>query len=137
MLPLHQITNYLHNLLFPLLSLVTSRQPLSLIHIFIAFSNIQDFSLDRIFPILGFGTKETFITGASNIFAYSGDVYKRQHLKCDQDRTERIVAAAITTVVVETEHACMRTTIATASAVEERNARVRKERAIAVPRTTV
>lgn len=38
----------------------------------IAFSNIQDFSLDRIFPILGFGTKETFITGASNIFAYSG-----------------------------------------------------------------
>lgn len=38
----------------------------------IAFSNIQDFSLDRIFPILGFGAKETFITGASNIFAYSG-----------------------------------------------------------------
>lgn len=38
----------------------------------IAFSNIQDFSLDRVFPILGFGAKETFITGASNIFAYSG-----------------------------------------------------------------
>lgn len=38
----------------------------------IAFSNIQDFSLDRIFPILGFGAKETFINGASNIFAYSG-----------------------------------------------------------------
>lgn len=38
----------------------------------IAFSNIKDFSLDRIFPILGFGAKETFITGASNIFAYSG-----------------------------------------------------------------
>lgn len=38
----------------------------------IAFSNIKDFSLDRIFPILGFGVKETFITGASNIFAYSG-----------------------------------------------------------------
>lgn len=38
----------------------------------IAFSNVQDFSLDRIFPILGFGAKETFITGASNIFAYSG-----------------------------------------------------------------
>lgn len=38
----------------------------------IAFSNIQDFSLDRFFPILGFGAKETFITGASNIFAYSG-----------------------------------------------------------------
>ena len=38
----------------------------------IAFSNVQDFSLDRLFPILGFGAKETFITGASNIFAYSG-----------------------------------------------------------------
>ena len=38
----------------------------------IAFSNIEHFSLDRIFPILGFGAKETFITGASNIFAYSG-----------------------------------------------------------------
>lgn len=38
----------------------------------IAFSNIKDFSLDRIFPILGFSVKETFITGASNIFAYSG-----------------------------------------------------------------
>lgn len=38
----------------------------------IAFSNISDFSLDRIYPILGFGAKELFITGASNIFAYSG-----------------------------------------------------------------
>lgn len=38
----------------------------------ISFSNISDFSLDRIYPILGFGAKELFITGASNIFAYSG-----------------------------------------------------------------
>lgn len=43
-----------------------------IIILIIAFSNIQDFSLDRIFPILGFGIKETFVTGASNIFAYSG-----------------------------------------------------------------
>ena len=57
-------------------------------------------------------------------------------LKCDQDRTERIGAVAITIVVVEIEHACARTTIATASALEERIARVRKVRVIAVPRTT-
>ena len=30
-------------------------------------------------------------------------------LKCDQDRTERIVADAITIVVAEIEHACIRT----------------------------
>ena len=57
-------------------------------------------------------------------------------LKCDQDRTERKVAVAITIVVVEIEHACTRTTIAIASAYEERMARVRKVRVIAVPRTT-
>ena len=57
-------------------------------------------------------------------------------LKCDQDRTERIVAEAITTVVVEIEHACTRTTTVTASACEERIARVRKVRENAVPRTT-
>ena len=37
-------------------------------------------------------------------------------LKCDQDRTERIVAVAITRVVAETEHACKRTIIVNASA---------------------
>ena len=57
-------------------------------------------------------------------------------LKCDQDRTERIVAVAITIVVVEKEHACIRTMIVIASAYEERIARVRKVRVIAVPRTT-
>ena len=57
-------------------------------------------------------------------------------LKCDQDRTERIVAVAITIVVAEIEHACIRTIIVIASAHEERTARVRKDRVIAVPRTT-
>ena len=56
------------------------------------------------------------------------------HLKCDQDRTERIDAVAITIVDVEIEHACTRTITVMASASEERNARVRKDRAIAVPR---
>ena len=56
-------------------------------------------------------------------------------LKCDQDRTERNVAVAITIVVVEIEHACTRTTAVIASAVEERPVRVRKVRVIAVPRT--
>ena len=54
-------------------------------------------------------------------------------LKCDQDRTERNVAVAITTVVDEIEHACTRTAIVIASAYEERIARVRKDRVIAVP----
>ena len=55
-------------------------------------------------------------------------------LKCDQDRTERIVAVAITTVVAETEHARIRTITVIASAYEERIARARKGRVIAVPR---
>ena len=55
-------------------------------------------------------------------------------LKCDQDRTERTVAVAITSAVAEIEHACIRTIIVTASAFEERIARARKARVIAVPR---
>ena len=57
-------------------------------------------------------------------------------LKCDQDRTERIVAAAMTIADDEIEHACIRTIAAIASAAEERPVRVRKARVIAVPRTT-
>ena len=64
------------------------------------------------------------------------EVYFKVTLKCDQDRTERIVAVAITIEVVEIEHACIRTNIVIASAYEERTARVRKVRVIAVPRTT-
>ena len=57
-------------------------------------------------------------------------------LKCDQDRTERSAATVATTiVVVETEHACIRTINVIASAYEERIARARKDRVIAVPRT--
>ena len=56
------------------------------------------------------------------------------HLICDQDRTERVVAVAIAIGVVETEHASTRTIIVTASATEERRARDRKVRVIAVPR---
>ena len=63
------------------------------------------------------------------------EVYFKITLKCDQDRTERIVAVANTIVVGEIEHACTRTTTVTASADEERSARVRKVRVIAVPRT--
>ena len=43
-------------------------------------------------------------------------VYFVVTLKCDQDRTERIVAVAITIVGVEIEHACIRTRIVIASA---------------------
>lgn len=31
-----------------------------------------NFAIQRIFPLLGFGIKETFLTGASNLFAFSG-----------------------------------------------------------------
>ena len=62
------------------------------------------------------------------------EVYFKVTLKCDQDRTERIAAVANTIAVAEIEHACIRTTIAIASACEERMARVRKVRVIAVPR---
>ena len=51
-------------------------------------------------------------------------------LKCDQDRTERNTAIAITIVVIEIEHACIRTIAVIASAVEERPVRVRKVRVI-------
>ena len=64
------------------------------------------------------------------------EVYFKVTLKCDQDRTERKTARATTIVVTETEHACIRTTAAIASAAEERPVRVRKDRVIAVPRTT-
>ena len=39
------------------------------------------------------------------------EVYFVVTLKCDQDRTERTAAEAITIAVGETEHACSRTTI--------------------------
>lgn len=51
----------------------------ALITIIMAFSLLvplvsitPNFAFQRIFPILGFGTKETFLTGASNLFAFSG-----------------------------------------------------------------
>ena len=64
------------------------------------------------------------------------EVYFKVTLKCDQDRTERIAAVANTIAVAEIEHACTRTIIVIAPALEERTARVRKVRAIALPRTT-
>ena len=61
------------------------------------------------------------------------EVYFVVTSKCDQDRTERSVADA-TIVAAEIEHACTRTITVTAPAIEERTARVRKDRVIAVPR---
>lgn len=43
---------------------------LSIIIIFLALSG--DYVPQRIFPILGYGAKQTFLTGASNIFAFGG-----------------------------------------------------------------
>ena len=44
------------------------------------------------------------------------EVYFKVTLKCDQDRTERNVAAATTIVAAEIEHACTRTMTENASA---------------------
>lgn len=41
----------------------------------ILLSSTKDFSFDRLFPILGYGAQETFFSGLTNIFAFSGIVY--------------------------------------------------------------
>ncbi len=47
--------------------------PIVLISIvFLFFGNFQNFSFERMFPILGKGFYDTFITGIGNIFAFSG-----------------------------------------------------------------
>ncbi len=40
--------------------------------IFLFFGNFKNFSFERMFPILGKGFTDTFITGLGNIFAFSG-----------------------------------------------------------------
>lgn len=40
--------------------------------IFLYFASWDNYTLQRIFPILGYGAKETFVDGISNIFSYSG-----------------------------------------------------------------
>ncbi len=40
--------------------------------IFIFFANIENFTVQRIFPLLGNGINATFCSGISNIFAFSG-----------------------------------------------------------------
>lgn len=43
--------------------------------IFILLSSIKDFKVERIFPILGYGVNETFFSGLSNLFSFSGICY--------------------------------------------------------------
>lgn len=40
--------------------------------VIVSIANAENFRFERIFPILGFGANETFFSGLSNIFAYSG-----------------------------------------------------------------
>ncbi len=40
--------------------------------VFLFFGNFQNFSFERMFPLLGKGFSDTFITGIGNIFAFSG-----------------------------------------------------------------
>ena len=61
-------------------------------------------------------------------------IFLKVTLKCDQDRTERMAAAAIAGSAAEREHASTRTIAVIAPALEERIARVRKVRVITVPR---
>lgn len=41
----------------------------------IAFSLIDKMNIERIFPLLGYGAKETFLIGSSNLFAFCGLSY--------------------------------------------------------------
>ena len=43
--------------------------------IFIFFANIDNFSIQRMFPILGKGLSPTFFSGMSNLFAFGGIAY--------------------------------------------------------------
>lgn len=43
--------------------------------VFLFISSYENFTAERIFPILGKGLKETFITGSSNLFAFTGLAY--------------------------------------------------------------
>lgn len=43
--------------------------------VFLLIFSYNNFTIERIFPILGKGFKETFITGASNLFAFTGLAY--------------------------------------------------------------
>ena len=43
--------------------------------IFLFFANIQNFSPQRIFPILGHGLSQTFVTGILNLSAFGGIAY--------------------------------------------------------------
>jgi len=50
--------------------------PLVLITIVVIFiSSLDKFEISRVFPIMGFGFNNTFISGASNIYIYSGLIY--------------------------------------------------------------
>lgn len=41
----------------------------------ILISSIKDFSMERLFPILGYGVKQTFLNGLTNIFSFSAFGY--------------------------------------------------------------
>ena len=50
--------------------------PFVILSIFILFlGNLEDFSFENIFPILGNGIKETFLLGSNNLFAFQGLLY--------------------------------------------------------------
>ena len=50
--------------------------PIIALSLFITFLLVgRSFSFERIFPILGYGAKETFLTGLSNLFAFNGICY--------------------------------------------------------------
>lgn len=49
--------------------------PILLTIVITAFSLMGKFEFNRVFPILGYGINETFISGATNIYAFSGILY--------------------------------------------------------------
>lgn len=73
--------------------------PLAMLAFLIVFiATIRDFTPQRIFPILGYGSKQTFLKGSTNIFAFSGLAYLyffMPHIKSNKKATRLGIISCI------------------------------------------
>lgn len=65
----------------------------------ILFSSFKNFVPERLFPILGYGVDETFFSGFSNLFAYSGLTYIFLIMPYLKDCTQFKKISVISTVI--------------------------------------
>ena len=66
--------------------------------LFLFFSNVKNFSTDRMFPLLGDGFTNTFITGIGNVFAFGGIIflYLLPPLLKEPEKFKKIALTSIT-----------------------------------------